>query len=434
MSRSNGLIERSLFHVKILYLDPFLKGWSGHSFNYAQSLSDASKEGGIPFAVYGNKGVEPEIQKRLGVIPAFDYVARSDALKSFLTHSALRWLPIQIPSCCNFLRRNFLFWREFEGITRTVGKDEATVFLPNWMGDIGIGFALGLRSFLRQEGRQAVAFLRFTPERWRLRIVARLLLLSHRSGKLRFVTDSEELARLYEDVLGVEVEVFPIPHACPGWRGVAPAKAAEGGREFSFVHPGVLSLGKGFDTLVEAMALLGPELDVMPVRWRVQCYADAVSLSHIAGASEAREKLLALAKVHPLVEPFPEPLSPEAYAQLIEGADLLLLTHRKEEYAARTSGGCVEGLALGIPMVLTDGTWLAGQARRFGAALFYQDGDSQSLAETLREAVRKLPALKEEVGIKAALCQEWHNPKRFLQLLLKKEGDASTASQKSRCD
>ena len=73
-----------------------------------------------------------------------------------------------------------------------------------------------------------------------------------------------------------------------------------------------------------------------------------------------------------------EPLTSEAYRQLLLGADIVVIPYDAEAYSARSSGVFAEALSAGKPVIVPAGTWMAGELSRVvgrpSQAVSYHDG------------------------------------------------------------
>jgi glycosyltransferase involved in cell wall biosynthesis len=113
-----------------------------------------------------------------------------------------------------------------------------------------------------------------------------------------------------------------------------------------------------------------------------------------------------------------QPLSEREYYELLDQADIVALPFRRRIYAASTSGGFVEALAMGKPVVVTAGTWMSAQLERAGAGLTCADGSGADLARALRAARAGRGELAARAAAQRASWLAYHNPRSAVSGLL----------------
>jgi glycosyltransferase involved in cell wall biosynthesis len=86
-------------------------------------------------------------------------------------------------------------------------------------------------------------------------------------------------------------------------------------------------------------------------------------------------------------------------------------------YQAQTSGIFCEAAALGIPVVTSEGTWVADQVARSGSGVLFKGGDEDSLADACLEAIRNYSHLRQRAEQAAPDWRAFHNPQNYLAQL-----------------
>ena len=145
--------------------------------------------------------------------------------------------------------------------------------------------------------------------------------LEHRSGsraRIHYYTDTRELSRQFEHLLRTTIEIdrvferLPIPVA-PGFAGAPPPATPP----FHLVYVGDARGEKGFEHLPAIVAATAD----LPLKFTIQCYLPAVGDEPRIHA--ARDALAGSARVHLI----PHALDEDAYRQLIQAADIVLVPY-----------------------------------------------------------------------------------------------------------
>jgi glycosyltransferase involved in cell wall biosynthesis len=115
---------------------------------------------------------------------------------------------------------------------------------------------------------------------------------------------------------------------------------------------------------------------------------------------------------------FEEPLRTADYYALLKRASVVLLPYLQHCYHSQTSGIFAEALALGKPVVVPRGTWMARQLRGYGAGLTFVAGDPWSLSGAVVEAVDRVAELSAQARDRAAAWTRRHSAASFWEALL----------------
>lgn len=111
-------------------------------------------------------------------------------------------------------------------------------------------------------------------------------------------------------------------------------------------------------------------------------------------AREAAEAVAALAASAPNIEVKTGRLAPEAYLDLLRGSDLVVLPYDPALARRKSSGVLWEAVSLGLPLVVPQDTWLAAEARHWGAGhLACPAHEAAALAEAIGRALTDLGSL-----------------------------------------
>lgn len=172
-----------------------------------------------------------------------------------------------------------------------------------------------------------------------------------------FFGGGRQLALEFSALSGLPIEPHPIP-LCPQPR--PPAAEARQGPRTVLLYSGDLKADKGFALVPELAERL---CEAYPA-WRVLVHANPDS-----GWGRILESLAALEQVarrHPNLSLHARRLGREKYDALFASADCMISTYDPTVYARKSSGVLWESVALGLPVVVPQDTWLHREAALWG--------------------------------------------------------------------
>jgi glycosyltransferase involved in cell wall biosynthesis len=133
---------------------------------------------------------------------------------------------------------------------------------------------------------------------------------------------------------------------------------------------------KGSDILQSAIALVLKKRPDMSARFVFQWIED------FADEEGRVVRLDPEVAAHPKVQVIRKHFSEGGYERQLAATDVMLLPYRSP-YRLRVSRVVIEGLILGIPLIVTRGTTLWDQASRYGCATACEEESAESLAEAI---------------------------------------------------
>ena len=385
---------------------PWLRGFEGHFYNYTRSLYDGALEHGLNFRVLGGKDPLPAVASALPFAGVFRPMPSARP----------RGLQAVVGPVANYLR----FAGDLGAIERRSLTPEWLLFVETTYHNHLFAWVKWLRGFDPGMAPRVAFMLRYNykdPERgtWRrtaplMRLaLARLRRLTDRYA-IRLVTDSRILAREYAELSPLPVTELPIPHTPAAGDG-PPQPSLDG--PFRVVAPGRSMVTKGLDVLVEAIEELHATGELTGFHFTLQDYAAAFREPEV-GALIGRLRALD----SPQVRIVDRSLSEGEYYQLVGSAHLVALPFRQSVYAASTSGGFVEALAMGKPVVVTAGTWMSAELERAGAGFTCADRSGRDLARALRAARASRETLAARAIAARPAWLAYHNPRSFVSRLV----------------
>jgi glycosyltransferase involved in cell wall biosynthesis len=413
--------------LSAVIVDSGLRSLGGHNYTYTRSVARALEARGARVAVLANRGLGAALDGT-GFRPAFT----SGAYDFPPGHGPLRDL-------LYVYAQSVVFAEELEHALARLPEPPDLVF-SHTLSDfelVGWGrclarralrgtLALLLRQTPRYAGRSKLK-LALHPY-WRLRPSALARLRGRLGARLLLCTDSEALSADYARVFRGPVLTLPIPldHAlfdAAAGSGVVARHGldAPGGRRVGYL--GDARAAKGFPLLPDLARRL---LARGGVRVVIQCPRAASGDDHAAPPAGLAE-LLALARdAGPRLTLVREALPPADYAALLRALDLVLLPYTHEAYREATSGIFAEALALGKPVVVPVGTWMARELLASGAGtVFASPGD---LAPAVERALDAYPELVRRAAAGAADWRARHSPESLVDRLLAAAGLTPSAT------
>jgi glycosyltransferase involved in cell wall biosynthesis len=203
---------------------------------------------------------------------------------------------------------------------------------------------------------------------------------------MSFYSDTKPLAARYEELSsGIPVHVLPVPHCLPD---STPYRADRNPTSLTIGYVGNARREKGFQHLP---FIVDDLLNTPPRRGvRFLLQSNFSIAGGEPGIADARKALLR----HPrdVVRLIDKRLEPRDYRDLLGACDIVVFPYEPRLYRRRSSGILVQALALGCPVVVPEGTWLASQTSPDAMVTFKGPAD---LSRAARQAVDRYPALKE---------------------------------------
>jgi glycosyltransferase involved in cell wall biosynthesis len=210
------------------------------------------------------------------------------------------------------------------------------------------------------------------------KLCIRLLAKDVAAGKVVLGAETEPMTKALTEATGVPFTYLPHPvelsakHS-PTTRNSSPAASAD---PIVFGCYGAARYEKGSDILQRAIALALAKRPDMPARFVFQWMED------FADGQGGMVHLDCELEAHPKVQVIREHFSDGGYERQLAATDVMLLPYRNP-YRLRVSRVVIEGMILGLPLVVTRGTTLWDQASRYGCAKACDEDSAESVAEAI---------------------------------------------------
>jgi glycosyltransferase involved in cell wall biosynthesis len=222
------------------------------------------------------------------------------------------------------------------------------------------------------------------------------------AGRVRFAANSEILARRIAADLAQPCALMPVPVR---WPAAGSLGAPERGVVFGSF--GGLRAEKG-------ALLLAPAIAAFASR-----YPEARFIVHAPPGSD-RDAVRALRRL-PQVELIGKSFARKAeYFAAVARARWILLPYDPQPYEVRTSGIFIEALGLGIPVVVTPGTWMAAELRAHGGRGLVMAGyRADALTQCLEQAREMMLEAQPNAPKPDARTIAEHSPANFCASILR---------------
>lgn len=192
---------------------------------------------------------------------------------------------------------------------------------------------------------------------------------SSANPRIKFYTDTEELARDYGRLGKMPFGVLPIPFR---WELIANPPGPAQTLRLAYLgeardEKGFHWLPKLIDRLMEDYLLTGR------ARFLIQANVSAPQYNPLS--DQVLEKLRGYAPDYVELFGLQAPLGPEEYYSLVSRADAVLLPYDRDRYRACSSGTLAEAIAGGRPVVVPASSWMSSQVP-LGAGETFHDFES----------------------------------------------------------
>lgn len=272
---------------------------------------------------------------------------------------------------------------------------------------------LFVQGFGEYQGPQAAVTFPESPStrlaRWCFRRLAPAVI----SGRVVLAAETRAMQAELQHFSQLPVRLFPHPVvAAPSSLPTSPGVFTPADQPITITCPGFARYEKGNDLLQGACQLLFAS--EARINLQVICqWPDPFALPDGSLASPDPE-LVADGR-YLLIN---QSLDRSAYADLLGRSQLIVLPYRRSSYHNRVSRVAIEAAIHGIPLVYMGGTWIEEVVELTGAGVAITAETPEATVEALRDALARLPELRERAIQACTRIREHYSAQRFRQLLL----------------
>ena len=421
--------------MKLAIVDHALVDLNGHHYEYDGALAAAGRARGLSVTVLANRAYDGPTHE-FEILPWFGqdyYDLTSGGIARRLAYRALSALPAGLSRAVQdgvrliwnqrHRRRSTAddsFGRDFlaacerldlgpddHALIHTIGVDELDALTETLARTDRVWPWIHLQLVRRIE-----EFGAGRPRERRPAAVLARLLAGPAAGRIRFYSDTVELAAAYGSLTGRSVGVLPIAFRHDLiLAAVAAAPAPIAGGPITVGYLGNARLEKGFQHLPDLVEQLTSRFG-----WAGKLRFHFQSPFNIPagepGIGIARARLGAFPA--DLVALEDRVLTTEQYYRMLAGIDVLVLPYDGARYDIRSSGILVQARVAGTPMVAPEGSWIARQAPAPAGEAFRGPGD---LAAALDRLLRRYDTARQAAAADALVWRAEQSPARYLDHL-----------------
>ncbi len=396
--------------MRWLIVEDALRDRKGHWFEYLSTFARELRALGDEVTILADRAAEPFLREQLRVkpvLPASIWHRMGDGAGPFRRYGRV---PMHALATWRAVKTYLLGGEKFD-----------VIFVPTVLVHHLLGWVWLIKGFKRTQGR-VILFFPNTPVQvnpqtnepsWQPAPTAKLFCYLIRSlrdevkqGRVMLGVETHPMCETLTRLTGVPFQYFPHPVHSEKTEGRSEGKAV-----VRPPNPDTLVFGsygsarheKGSDVLVPA---------VMEYCRRYPASRAQFVLQSVDGD----EKLWAQLKENPKVRLIPNYFQNGDYSRHLAQTDALLLPYRRSSYGLRVSRVVIEAMVHGIPVVATRGTTLEDQTKEFGAAVWCQDENVDSLVEAIHALEQDFSQLKEQAENRRAAAQTHFLVKEFRRL------------------
>jgi glycosyltransferase involved in cell wall biosynthesis len=406
----------SLKGKRLLICEEALIGYKGHFYSWIKAIRSIHRQAGAEVLVAGSKDIDPSIKEEFGVVPAYSRNSWSGIYD--YKQSWRRYLAV--------FAHNYRLYRETKRLLKSTGPVDC-ILLPaariyhlmawRWLCKkrLGKDFQRVVIFVLTSEAVYNESFTDYSFKRSSglIKYVLAGFGKEVKAGRVVLAGDSHITCGEYTRLAGVPFRVFPSPAAgleASGGMQPLPASVSKSPSTVpSFVILGVSVIDKGIDLLQEAIVKLLKHHPDLPARFIIQWGTPTINYD---GMPVPISDTLRQAPQVTLLE---QVLGEEEYKQYLQTADFIVLPYRRKVYFNRLSGVAIEAACAGVPMIVTENTWLSWAVEAFGAGVTVKDDDADDLAEKIMYCLSQWQFLKEKAQERKAVALAMNSTQQYLK-------------------
>ncbi|MHA4843867.1 glycosyltransferase [Flavitalea antarctica] len=398
---------------RLLICEEALIDYKGHFYSWIKAIREIHIKEGVEVLVAGNNMIDPTIKEEFNVYPAYTHNNWSgiyDYRQSWLRYASV------------FLH-NYRIYRQTRELLKTTGPVDC-ILLPAVRIHHLLAWKKLCKERMGKDFKRVILFL-LTSEaiynedfsdfgfKTSSRFIGKILkgfMDEVKAGRVILAGDSQITCKEYERLSGVPFRVFPSPAS--GLQASLEMKATNHKKveqDTTFVILGVSVIDKGIDVLQNAILQLLAESPELKAQFIIQWSTPTTDYD---GRPVPISDKLRSAKQVQLLE---NVLDEESYKKYLQQADFIVLPYRRRVYFNRLSGVAIEAACAGLPMIVTENTWLAWALNEFGAGVTVKDGDSADLAQKIKYCIEHNSELGRAACERKQIALEVNSAQKYLE-------------------
>jgi glycosyltransferase involved in cell wall biosynthesis len=398
--------------MRWLIVEDALRDRKGHWYEWVATFYHGLRELGDQVSVLADSTVAPDIRDALRanpILPASIWHRMGDGAGPIIRYGRV-------------VSHGWQTWRVMRQYLAQAAEFDV-IFVPTIMVHHLLAWAWLLKRVLRRKRTRVLLFFLTAPIRIDSatgkavfdgspsgRLLLRLLKWIEpeiREGKVILGVETRAMQERMEELTGVPFTCFPQP--------VSSLPAPEDNQNdpdeiIEMACYGAARAEKGSDILQEAIGLFRRRFPASRVRFMLQWIDD---FTVEGGLVTKAPELLGDPQVCFLTRYF----AGEEYPEHLKRTRVMLLPYRVSSYGLRGSRVVIEAVVNGIPVIATAATTLATLADEFGAGIWCDDGNAESLAAAIQEMERRFLELRRRAAAKQAAAAAHFSVATFRDLV-----------------
>jgi glycosyltransferase involved in cell wall biosynthesis len=375
--------------MRTILIDPFIKGYSGHNFNYAMSLKDEFEKRGVPIFIWGNLNVNKKWSEIKNFYPYFSEVKIFDVTYSILNIFRL-WKSI-------LLFEKQLNDRIFNNSEFNLEEGDIFHFHTPYVFEL-----LAIGRLLKRNKEIFSNMYKFISS----------LFFNQSNNQTVFFSDGELLKQEYEKLLKKRLTLFPVP-IYPfsielNEKDIKNEKKNLYKDKITISYAGAARHNKGFDLFAEMINGLINENNkevlekiffIAQINTQKQPKSDMkITLESICLLKNLSKKVSNIKIIH-------EALPLNEYYKLLFQSDIIVLPHRYEGFKSCCSYIFRELMILGKVPVSSSNTAMAYDLQKYGLDdLIFEQENYNDLIKVIKSVVSNYEVYRKKI---ASIAEEW---------------------------
>ncbi len=392
--------------MNVVLLDPGLQSAIGHHYNLDLGLVGELRRLGVPYRLFVNQGVTPELAERLGAEPCFHFHPyRRSSEDPYIRDFE------------DYLDLNEHAFTELKILAGAVDLSDSLVIVHTTTNRMLLGLARWLASGRFPASSRLALVLPHVSGFSDGNLSWDAVFYRHAFNRLRphlsqvtLLTLSDMQAREFGALAEAPVEVMPYPNPASVWRRDHPATKRPSRPKRRILFCGEATMRKGFHLIADVIRTVGE------ARRDVEF---AIQLNGWQSDNERVAEFQKFARARYDTKTITGFIGENDYYRLIEDADAVLLPYQSPVYKSGTSAVFEEAMYLGKPAIVPPGTMMAAQlGPHSNAGVVARGMDAASFGEAVLALAGDYPRFADGALKAAEVWQARDGMDRFVAFLL----------------
>lgn len=395
---------------RLLICEEGLVDYNGHYYGWIKAIREINQRAGAEVIIAANEKLNPEIRDELNAHAIFSRNNWSDIYNGRGRFGRISGI----------VEHNWITYREVSKLLKEIGPVDCVLLPAVRNYHLAAWRQLCRKHMGTRIGRLVMFFLTsqahynddFTDYSFKgssrlINVLIRSFRKQVESDQVVLCGDSHVTCGEYEKLTRLPFRLFPSPGAALNQTEATNTTAKDA--DPVFVMLGVSYFEKGIDLLQTAILRHFEQRPKSKAKFIVQWGRETIDLD--GNKIEINPRL----RNHPNVELIESTLSDIAYQDKFSAASFLVLPYRRHVYFNRISGVAVEAACSGIPMIVTENTWLDWAVNEFGSGVTIKNNDADDLLEKINHCYDHRTELKEQATQRQSVALEYNSSENYLR-------------------